>query len=153
MFSPSEDMLYTSHTTDNPDAPSFCSAPPTPTIQTLRAFAEHLPHRQSQRFELLLYISHTATLTTQRPLPTTPSRIPFHRHRSRSLSIYHRNSSPYYTYDDNSDRAPHPTTCGRALSHPHYLSAHHFRAATPTCPHTLPTVTCYPLDTSSLTIP
>ena len=95
-FQRSELFLCTSHT-DNPNAPSFCSIHPTPTIPTLRAFALHL---------------HTATLTIQRTLPTTPSRKPFHRHRSRSLSIHHRNSPPYdnsYTYSYNTHTTTIPT--------------------------------------------
>ena len=121
----------------------FSTIPVACYVRSVRAFALHLPHRQSRRSELLLYTNHTdnpdAPSFCFTPLPTTPSRTPLHRHRSRSLPIHHRNSPPYYTYDDNSYRAPHPTTCGRASSHPHHLSTHHFSVTTPTCPHTLPT--------------
>ena len=121
----------------------FSTIPVACYVRSVQAFALHQPHRQSRRSELLLYTAHTdnpdAPSFCFTPLPTTPSRTPLHRHRSRSLPIHHRNSPPYYTYDDNSYRAPHPTTCGRASSHPHHLSTHHFSATTPTCPHTLPT--------------
>jgi len=60
---------------------------------------------------------------------------------------------PYYTYDDTSYTAPHPTTCGRATNQPHSLGTPPFHDTTPTCSTTLPEIICYPLDTSSLTNP
>ena len=60
---------------------------------------------------------------------------------------------PYYTYDDTSYTAPHPTTCGRATKEPHSSGTPPFHDTTPTCSTTLPEIICYPLDTSSLTTP
>ena len=61
-------LLYTSHT-DNPNATSSCSAPPTPTIPTLRDFALHLPHRHS-------YYSETSPHHAQ-PYAISPTLKPF----------------------------------------------------------------------------
>ena len=60
---------------------------------------------------------------------------------------------PYYTYDDTSYTAPHPTTCGRATKQPHSSGTPPFHDTTPTCSTTFPEIICYPLDTSSLTTP
>ena len=93
-------------------------------VRSVRAYALYLPHRHS-------YNSETSPHHAQ-PYAISPTLKPFSIYPSQEFSpILHirrqflQSATPHYMWT--------------RLKPPSLPSTHHFRATTPTCPHTLPT--------------